>query len=148
MRTFCEHYHSQTLILFYLPWHCLYFLPLPHAGQISILSILIILCVFPLFSKVCGQVTFYILSTIFAIFYIKYSSNVHKMCTNFQHILYFLCHLYYIAFLFYIQFFIISSIGFHIFLFVTSSSHSVLDVYNWLPTALTNPQFTFGRLSE
>ena len=68
---------------YYLPQHCLYFFPLPHAGQISILSILITLCLFPLFSKVCGQVTFYILSTIFVIFYIKYSSNVHKLCTNF-----------------------------------------------------------------
>jgi hypothetical protein len=66
----------------YLPQHCLYFFPEPHAGQISILSILIILCVFPLFSMVCGQVSFYILSTIFVIFYIKYSSYVHKMCTN------------------------------------------------------------------
>ena len=66
----------------YLPQHCLYFFPLPHASQIGIFSIFIVLWIFPLFSRVCGQVTFCIFCTIFAVFYIKYSPNVHKMCTN------------------------------------------------------------------
>ena len=66
----------------YLPQHCLYFLSLPHAAHFSILYIHIVLCVFPLFSRDCGQVTYNIFCTNFAYFYIKYSPYVHKMCTN------------------------------------------------------------------
>lgn len=73
---------GKPYFISYLPQHCLYFFPLPHASQISIFSIFIVLWIFPLFSRVCGQVIFCIFCTIFAIFYIKYSSNVHKMCTN------------------------------------------------------------------
>ena len=73
----------------YLPQHCLYLRPDPHASQIGIFSIFIVLWIFPLFSRVCGQVIFCIFCTIFAVFYIKYSSNVHKMCTNLAYPIFF-----------------------------------------------------------
>ena len=80
---FVDKVFANRLFYYYLPQHCLYFLPLPHAAKIDVLSILSILCVFPLFSTVCGQVT-KIFSLLFVSIFIQ---NINLMSTKCAQIL-------------------------------------------------------------
>ena len=66
----------------YLPQHCLYFLPLPHARPLTIFylyMVQIVLCVFPLFY---GHLVHYIISIIYIINITNFICYVDKMWTK------------------------------------------------------------------
>src|SRR5574344_1384407 len=66
----------------YLPQHCLYFLPLPHARPLTIFCLYmvqIVLCVFPLFY---GHLVHYIISIIYIINITNFICYVDKMWTR------------------------------------------------------------------
>ena len=65
----------------YLPQHCLYFLPLPHAVPLCILYILSILSVLLVFSTVWELVTFNIFNINCAYFHIKDYLYANKLRT-------------------------------------------------------------------
>ena len=71
----------------YLPWHCLYFLPLPHAPFLSILSLYLVHIVLWLLALFYGHLVHIIISIICIINITNNLFNVDKMWTKSSYIL-------------------------------------------------------------
>ena len=74
----------------YLPQHCLYFFPLPHAPFLSILSLYLVHIVLWLLALFHGHLVHFIISIICIINITNNSFNVDKMWTKSSYILSFI----------------------------------------------------------